>query len=256
MGNPDNAHEGFISWGTERLVVLSPFYVKAHEVTAAEYRASGQPIALPWSGTLGQTMQDYCTFTASPGPFDAYPMNCLPWVYARQFCRAAGGDLPTEAQFEYVAGGLSSNDYMWGSDPPACGDAVYARAGLGDFTNRPDDCRTPNTRGGPQPVGSGARDRLELGGVAVEDIAGNVFEWVHDTWQRESDPCWARLGVYSDPLCTMTSPVDGTSFRGETRGGSWVEYARAGRAASRLPVGTQTMDIGPDIGFRCVKPTG
>src|SRR6202044_847618 len=95
----------------ERIVVLSPFFLSAHEVTVSELRAGKLDMTqiASWSGSLsGDESSDWCTITTSPGPHESLPANCITWQGARDYCLAMGGDLPTEAQLEYVMSGLVS----------------------------------------------------------------------------------------------------------------------------------------------------
>ena len=45
-----------------------------------------------------------CTWTSTPGGREDHPLTCVDWHSARSFCQFRGGDLPTEAQWEYAAG--------------------------------------------------------------------------------------------------------------------------------------------------------
>jgi formylglycine-generating enzyme len=198
----------------ERLVVLSPFYLDATEVTVAAGRDSGVG-ATEWSGLLaGHDDRDWCTFTATPGPRDALPLNCVNWLGARLHCQARGGDLPTEAQWEYAARALGRRRYPWGRDPPACQEAVWGHG------HAPSEsvaaCQTPNVIGGPLPAGAGVRDRVELPGGTLLDLAANVREWVRDVWNFQEEPCWSTATVYHDPVCGKAASSVGTrSIRGD-----------------------------------------
>ncbi|MBI4252418.1 MAG: SUMF1/EgtB/PvdO family nonheme iron enzyme [Candidatus Tectomicrobia bacterium] len=149
----------------------------------------------------------------------ALPVVGVTWDEARAFCRWAGKRLPTEAEWEYAArAGSQGRLYPWG-DRFEERNAVY---GL-----------VPNA-GGPKAVGR------RPGGASlhgVEDLAGNVWEWVEDPFRR-------RLGD--------EAPVvrGGTPYR-TLRGGSWVngrwEMAATNRTGD-LP-GRRL----PAYGFRCAK---
>jgi hypothetical protein len=174
------------------LVVMSPFYLDQTEVTVAAFRASGlakmddpvpylrDPISFdPSEGTDSQYF--WCTFSEAPGAgpppdSEALPVNCVKAETARAFCQARGdgSDLPTEAQFEYAAGGVAGFPYVWGTDDPTCADAVFGRAGLGAVVEFYGTCRAPQDTGGPLAPRSGKRDRLDLEGGTVYDLAGNL----------------------------------------------------------------------------------
>ncbi len=239
-----------------RLVVLSPFFMDAHEVTAGEFRAQGKGIpayAYP-GGTTGATLLDYCTYAPSLVGRDEMPMNCLLWSGASAYCRRRGADLPTEAQTEYVAGGLQNLAFPWGEDVPACEDAVFSRLGYGLFANSTTTCRPAEPYGGPVEVGTSRRDRLALPTGTIVDIAGNVAEFQRDRWHRKDEPCWVKPGVYQDPVCGNAQPLSVDGDRRTVRGGNWLvtggQLERTNRASAQTPIYAS-----PEVGFRCVKPS-
>ena len=117
-----------------RIVVLSPFFLDAAEVTVASFRQGGGQGAMPSTGATGATsIFDWCTFSPTPGPTDQAPVNCMVWSDARAYCQARGADLETEAQWEYVAGALQGSRFVWGSDLPDCDAGIWGRGGQGVF---------------------------------------------------------------------------------------------------------------------------
>jgi formylglycine-generating enzyme len=268
MGNPLVAHTGTEDGDGLRLVVLSSFFLDAKEVTVAEYRASHAPVAGVWSEQIDCSVTDYCTFTASSGPYEDFPINCVDPDEATAYCGEVGKQLPTEAEFEYVASSLSSQTYVWGEDPPGCADAVLARAGLGFYANGVSECLPVmpagtscmdqptgglgrgQAYGGPAPGGSGARDRLmiDVGSSkgTVIDLVGNLLEYMRDSFEPLSGPCWSAPGVYQDPVCTASTGL--TSIRG----GSWTTSGAEGRAASRDSIPNGSF-VSAEVGFRCAR---
>jgi sulfatase modifying factor 1 len=231
-----------------RLVVMSPFWIDATEITVAQYRKS-KLSAFPWSGqSTGGNVTDFCNLTSAPGAFESRPVNCVTWSQADAYCRSKGKRLPTEAQFEYVVGALVSHTYPWGEDSPACEDAVFGRTGWGIFANDSAPCRSATPPGGTLEVGTGKRDRLVLPTGTIFDLAGNVAEFARDTWNYHDEPCWSPTTIYRDPICSK----QGTEGEARAvRGGDWViaggELARQGRVVSPPRLAT------PEIGFRCVR---
>jgi formylglycine-generating enzyme required for sulfatase activity len=239
----------------ERLVVISPFYLDTHEATVAEYRAL-TPMLLedpPILRDLTQAPSDYaswCTWTTNPGAFEAMPLNCVLRRTALEYCQNLGKSLPTEAQFEFVASGRGrERGHVWGEDPPACGDAVWGRGGVGAYAEVASMCLQAGSMGGEAAPGSGARDRLTLDGVDVIDLAGNLSEWMVDQWSRQDEAYWSRPGVYRDPIANVAS-VDGAD-EWTQRGGYWTALPLLLRAASREFASGD--EIGPDGGFRCAR---
>lgn len=240
-----------------RVAAVSPFYLDTEEVTVAKLRASG--LAAPTDpmrfndadGAPGPIL--HCTYTDDVGGDEALPVNCVGWDVARAYCAAKGGDLPTEAQFQYAASGTTGALFVWGDDTPECSDAVFAAAAVPGAA-----CPTPWLA----PPGSGARDRLTMPEGVVVDLAGNVAELALDAWQYESEGCW-QPGVAVDPLCTEHN-ADSPKAHTVT-GGSWITSAGWLAAASRQ----QSTDLataalsGPagglfapgvaNVGFRCAR---
>jgi formylglycine-generating enzyme required for sulfatase activity len=234
-----------------RLVVLSPFYLDAHEATVAELRATHTK-ALPWSGSKSGTSQsDWCTYTAAPSAHDALPANCVTRSAAIAHCAASGRELPTEAQFEYAASVLGRSLWPWGNDVPSCTDAILARAygaiEPGSFTDS-DACIGSGVVAGPLVAGSGARDRVELPSGTIVDLIGNLSEYARDLYQYRSDECWSRRGVYVDPWCDRR----GTARPGFLlKGGNFWWMQGLSFAPLRFPIDGDAPD--PLWGFRCVR---
>ena len=256
MGNPDVgvfSYDPIVEGNEERLVVVSPFHLDTDETTVARYREDALVYgvrAFPWSGDdSGASVIDGCTFTLSPSDRDGLPLTCMGWWEARDYCARRGAQLPTEAQLEYAAGGLASRLYPWGTEDPACEDAVHAR----DLVLRygADACRAPGTPGGPLPIDRPDRrdrDRVELpGGAVLRDLAGSTKEWAADDWNRQDEPCWAAPGVHVDPRCTSTESADGPAHR--AFGGYWGSVPAELRVAIRsfFPEGAAS----DAVGVRC-----
>jgi formylglycine-generating enzyme required for sulfatase activity len=238
-----------------RLVVMSPFWLGASEVTAGQARSLGVDTiqVTTWSGsTSGAAFEDFCSYSLTPSPRDVLPLNCMTWGGAEELCKAHGATLPSEAQIEYAAGGAFGQPFPWGQDPAACGDAVWGRDGYGVFeTYIPYTCRASSNfmapMGGSEPPGRGARDVASMPGGQITDLAGNLYELTVDSFQYSTDPCWAPHGVMHDPVCTLPSSdgPDEHSFRAGawTTGGSYLE---AGHRAA-----FDGGNVAPDVGFRC-----
>jgi formylglycine-generating enzyme required for sulfatase activity len=233
-----------------RLVTLSPFFLGAAEVTVAEYRSFGRTKA-GWTGSVvGINPDDWCTFTSTPGSNDTHPLNCVYWSEARAYCRSTGGDLPTEAQWEYAAGGLAGTMFVWGSDLPGCGDAVWGRAGFEYFASFDHVCTEARPGEAPVPLSAGGRalDKLVLAGGTIYDLAGNLAEWTLDAWDSPDGACWGKGRVYSDPVC---GDVANATYR-SVRGGAWYQAANSMPATERLEVSTSNFLVAN--GFRCARP--
>jgi formylglycine-generating enzyme required for sulfatase activity len=246
-----------------RIVGLRPFFIDRHEVTVREFRRAGGT-AIAHSGRLdGDSARDFCTFTAEPGRFEDYPVNCVEWADARAYCVGRGGDLPTEAQWEYVASSTRSFPYPWGRDRPSCADVVFHRGPRAapwvpvfDQFGRdclPDPAVEPpfDQLGFPKAAlrPDHGRDVMRLPSGDVVDLIGNVAEWVRDDFDEATGPCWRDLEFQIEPVCA------GDARQHAIRGTAWSSATVDGQvAAFRQPVGVSAAVAGLAIGFRCVYP--
>jgi formylglycine-generating enzyme required for sulfatase activity len=242
MGDPSAAGWTDVLTGAQRLVILSPVAIDDTEVTVATLRAAGMAPDASWSGNMGTALLDYCTFSTTEGlPTDALPVTCIDWNKARAYCQAQGKDLPTEAEFEFAAGGRHGNPFSWGVDPPTCPEAVFSR-----WPGTAPDClASGDMHGGPAPPGSGSLDAFALPTGKVLDLAGNVEEWMRDDWNPDGGPCWSRPGVYADPFCSVGAT------EASARGGSWAATGGLLRAGLR-DYGDKTQWVN-FVGFRCAR---
>jgi formylglycine-generating enzyme required for sulfatase activity len=126
-------------------VELDSFYIDSTEVTVGAYApfllATHAPA--PWT---------------QPPPA-TWPVTGVLWAEAQVFCRwrDPAARLPTEAEWEAAAGGLSGTTYPWGNDwEPRRANAAGATDTL-------------------KPVGSFPLGRSARG---VVDLIGNAWEWV------------------------------------------------------------------------------
>jgi formylglycine-generating enzyme len=243
-----------------RLVVLSPYFLDRSEVTVGAFRSwllessrdgtSDDPARSDYPP--GKTViTDWCTLprNLSDPSRDDLPLNCISKERAREYCRTRGADLPSEAELEYAAGGLTSQLYVWGSDQPACDDAVFARAGRGHFADRlPGDCRRSDP-GGPEPIEAGSRDFVRVGGSEIRGLAGSLSELVRDAWAAQA-VCREGL-LLVDPECTGGAPGAETTLKGGSWGSEPYELRAAFRAEARQYKETW---LGPLVGFRCARP--
>ena len=232
-----------------RIVVLSPFFLDALEVTVASFRQGGGQGALAATGTSGKTsILDWCTFSPSPGATDQAPVNCLTWAQARAYCQARGADLETEAQWEYVAGALQGSRFIWGSDLPDCDAGVWGRSGYGVFAAETHACPSAPPGSAPAALDASprARDMLQLDGGTIYDIAGNVIEWTLDTWELPDGGCWGTARLYQDPVC---GPEEDAAIH-PARGGAWLSNG------NELPAVQRYQGTVPDEtkGLRCARP--
>jgi len=141
-------------------------------VTLPSYGLSKMPI------TVGQFRAYTCSTGAkfdwfgrqpSWGWLDDHPMVRVTWEEARKYCRWAGGDLPTEAQWERAARGTDGRKYPWGDDwnPDLCVHGVGTRI-----------------RSRTEPIHRS--DHIFAAPLGHTDMVGNVWEWCLGYWHSET----------------------------------------------------------------------
>ncbi len=240
-----------------RLVIQSPFWLDQTEVTVGVARARGLFDPDIWSGNdAGTDLLDFCTYTpGAPTPRDPLPVACISWVEARTYCKQLGGDLPSDSQVSYVAGGAIGAPYPWGHDPPSCDEAIWGRNGFGYY-----DAVTPSVclsstnflspLGGPEPPGRGSRDVVVLpSGDRIVDLSGNVGEYLLDAFQARDDSCWKPTGTVRDPVCKVSKdPPDAVSVLE----GSWG--SGTGQLEAEARFASPPNDFDPEVGLRCAYP--
>jgi formylglycine-generating enzyme required for sulfatase activity len=173
-----------------------PFAIGVHEVTLAE-----------WDACL---REGGCRFSPEEGAGSQLPVGNVSWddaqAYTAWLSNKTGQSyrLPTEAEWEYAAGGGTTTAFWWGED-------------AGTDNANCSDCGSRRDPTGPSPVGSFAPNPFGL-----HDVHGNLWEWTMDCVNRSYEG----------------APADGSAWlRGDCvarmlRGGSWKlesEYMRTTR---------------------------
>jgi formylglycine-generating enzyme required for sulfatase activity len=230
----------------EHVARVGTFWVDRDELTVGRFReavASGfVPPAAPLvtEGELGTTPETACAYSAAPRGREDFAMSCVTWSTSRAYCMFMGGDLPTEAQWEYAATSAARTGkatFPWGDDPPDCARAVYGRLTL---AGRPGGCEE-ELGSGPRPVFLAGVPLApdDLSAAKVRGLGGGVAEWTRDAPMPYDAPC-AR-GI--DPSC-----IDAASDAHVIRGGAWastvINVRSTARLASRKPSSF--------LGLRCV----
>jgi cysteine-rich repeat protein len=212
------------------LVSLPGFELTETEVTVSQYAACVSAAVCSDPDT-GGGMGTYCNW-GSVG-YEDYPVNCVSWDQAQNYCLWAGGRLPSEAEWEYAARSEGHSDaYPWGSDPASCTRAVMDDgSGWGCGTGRSvPACSRP----------AGNTDQ------GLCDMAGNVREWVEDDYHS------SYAGAPADGTAWVDSP---RSSQRVARGGSAIEDADWVRARVRIPEDPTPILYAPLYGFRCARST-
>jgi serine/threonine-protein kinase len=165
-----------------------------------------------------------------PGP--EHPVFNVTWSDAKDYVAWAGLRLPTEAEWEWAAGGGRGARFPWGDRTPVFGE-VYANAATPLDLGLPgQDDGTPFTAVvGAFPAGASPFGAL--------DVAGNVDEWVDD---------W--FGPYpSRPQTDPRGPSSGA--RRVYRGGSWASALRECGVSGRASANPEYANA--HLGFRVAR---
>jgi len=205
-------------------VTLSAFWIDQTEVTNAQYAKC--------------VTDKVCTASAYANDArfngERQPVVGVDWNNAVAYCTWAGGQLPTEAQWEYAARGPEGYVYPWGN-------TFDCKYGNFDDETEVDSYVVPGGEGcdgyvRTAPVGSFPEGKSWVGAL---DMAGNVWEWTAD-WYANNYP--------SEHQTDPQGPTEGQSK--VVRGGSWYSHENLGRASFRGRLApTYTYNF---VGFRCL----
>ena len=167
-----------------------------------------------------------------------HPVVQVAYPDAVAYATWADRRLPTEAEWEYAAGGGAATTYAWG-DEPAPGGALRANTWQGRFPYRND--------GAAGWVGTSPVGAFPAGAFGLLDMIGNVWEWTSTRYTPRHRP-----GGQEKACCTPSHAADPTVNQA-LKGGSHLcapEYCHRYRPAARSP---QSQDSSTThIGFRCV----
>ncbi len=220
------------------IVTLDAFRMEQTEVTYAQYLAY-----LNWLGprshlngcddkaclaTLNETDLSNVTFDSAsyrvPDVLANFPVSGVTWDGARAYCEAVGRRLPTEAEWERAARASDNRIFPWGQ---------LRDVALANTSSRLD--RTVGQRGADG-VGS-----YPAGSYGLQDMAGNVAEWIADWYS----PAFYRL-LEASGLNPVGPPVGTEKV---LRGGSWDARIFFARSAHRQSLAPDQQALW--VGFRC-----
>jgi formylglycine-generating enzyme required for sulfatase activity len=168
----------------------------------------------------------------------AHPVVQVAYSDAAAYAQWAGRRLPSEAEWEYAAGGGSATAYAWGDDVRPGGE-LMANTWQGRFPYRNDGALGWV---GTSPVGT-----FPANCFGLLDMIGNVWEWTTTEYSGRH-----RVDGPAKGCCTPSREPD-PSVNQTLKGGSHLcapEYCHRYRPAARSP---QSQDSATThIGFRCV----
>jgi formylglycine-generating enzyme required for sulfatase activity len=171
--------------------------------------------------------------------YENHPVIEVSWYDAKAFAEWAGGDLPTEAQWERAARGGVENM------PFGIGDGKRLTGAMANIDGRyPYDLDRGGAYNDPSGVYVGHTTAVGsysayANAYGLYDMHGNVMEWCLDWYDSYA----------SSPV---TDPVGATGSHRVLRGGGWYNNARSCRSAYRSYDGNYPDDRADDVGFRVV----
>ena len=212
-------------------VYVDAFYMDTYQVTNAQYKAfvdanpQWQKDNIPDKYHAGHYLL-FWSGNSYPSGEGNHPVVCVSWYAAMAYAQWAGKRLPTEAEWEKAArGGLVGKKYPWGN-------TIDANKANYNF-------------GWAMPVGSYAPN-----GYGLYDMAGNVWEWCVDAYEKDFYARSARQNPVADWVGKDFAHVQTNTSR-VRRGGSW------GIPAQHLCVTNRGSNPPPytsgSVGFRCAR---
>ena len=194
-----------------RGIFVDHFYLDRREVTnrdfAAFVEATGRAAPYYWPG--GELPADKVD----------HPVVNVNWGDAAAYCRWAGKRLPTEAEWERACRGPAEGAvYPWGDRDPTKEDVRF-------------DVIT----------GPGQVCRFSESYFGLCDIAGNVWEWCADWYEKD----------YYERAPDRNPPGPENGLYRVLRGGSWADLPKYLTCAYRSFA--RPAERSPNVGFRCAK---
>ncbi|MCC7542681.1 MAG: SUMF1/EgtB/PvdO family nonheme iron enzyme [Deltaproteobacteria bacterium] len=251
-----------------RRVVVSAFWIDRFEVSVARFREYFEEVGEYEDTTGGQRVG--CTFTPGMASRDEMPMNCVTWHDAQSFCAWDAsrddrrGRLPTEAEWEWIAGGDTERTFPWGEETPSCEIAYASLRWLDDLLDPCDPETIDDTALQCQFVGCDAlantapRPLPEIATlpalpgdpIALYGLVGNVAEWMQDPWDPAAyERHCSERDCADDALADQNPVVEAPADAHAVRGGSFATPPGLVRVTAR-----SASDVAADaLGFRCVR---
>jgi formylglycine-generating enzyme required for sulfatase activity len=211
---------------SHEVCLTTGFWMDQFEVTNEAFKRfiddGGYAKQALWS-PLGWTwLQEQLKNGPLPNSFndgnEGFPRANITWYEAEAYAKWRGGQLPTEAQWEWAARGPSARIYPWGN--------TFEASALNFCDQRcPADEKNAEFDDG---VVYTARVKTYEGGrswVNAYNMAGNVWEWTND-WYSDS---YYSVSPKDDPA----GPNASITNERVLKGGSWGSLRQAVRSSYR-----------------------
>ncbi|MEO2018286.1 MAG: SUMF1/EgtB/PvdO family nonheme iron enzyme [Fuerstiella sp.] len=231
------------SRGARYQVRVSSFYIDRFKVTNEDYcrflNDGNAAYWTPWNLRIGRSAvgRNSGKFVPADRSLARNPVVLVNWYQAKGYATWAGKRLPTEAEWEYAAGGTEGRKYPWGNEPP-------------DETRADFPVQFKHTV---------AVDMFPAGTTpdGVFQMAGNSAEWVADYFDNASYRTAPLDGVAVDPQGPEQGFFPETWFKYRVMFKGWCKCNRADYLTCTKRHGRGPFeDASAGVSFRCVKGTG
>jgi len=215
------------------LIHVPAFKIDLYETSVAEYKQCVEASVCSKPFTYKRT--HYCNYDA-PGR-ENYPLNCVNWEQASNYCEWKGGRLPYEVEWEKAARNTELAIYPWGNELASCKNSVMDPGEKGESDFETDGCWRDL---------SWPRNSFQANKYGLYDMAGGTSEWLQDWYHVDSHNEYYFKGKLTGP---------NTGSKKVIKGGSWDEKYFAQRVSNRFAKPTTgNPDLYGSNGIRCVTP--
>ncbi len=183
----------------QHTIYLDAFWIDQTAVSNAMYHKCVQAAGCKPHIAENPVLMQYSYY--DDHQFDNYPMLFVKWDEATAYCTWAGRRLPTEAEWEKAARGTDGRIYPWGNQAPTNDLANY-----------------DNNIGYPMPVDSHPMGASPYGAL---DMAGNVWQWVNDSFYDKYYQCENSLSLYLNLCSPSAESARSKEWRRYIAGDTW-----------------------------------